>query len=110
MIIDELGRGTSTSEGFGLAWAIAKYLYSRVECFCLFATHFHEMTSLADENRGVRNFYVDAYVVDKTLIMLYKVREGKRHKSFGISVMEMLQFPENITKVSEVKLRELESL
>ena len=93
VIIDELGRGTSTSEGFGLSWSIASYLHNELKCYCLFATHFHEMTSLSDENKGVKNYYVEAQVIDKNLIMLYKVKEGIRLKSFGLSIMEMLKFP-----------------
>jgi DNA mismatch repair protein MSH2 len=73
VIIDELGRGTSTSEGFGLAWAIAEYIVKNLNCFCLFATHFHEMTLLESHMQGVKNYYVCAIVKQQKLTMLYKV-------------------------------------
>ena len=76
IIIDELGRGTSTSEGFGLAWAIAEYIVKNLNSYCLFATHFHEMTMMEGKIPGVKNFYVSAIIKQGKLTMLYKVRPG----------------------------------
>ena len=60
LIVDELGRGTSTTEGFGIAWGIAEYIVKQIKGFCLFATHFHEMTTMEHHFQGVKNFYVSA--------------------------------------------------
>ena len=73
VIIDELGRGTSTSEGFGLAWSISQYLAKNIRCFTLFATHFHEMTKLEKVQEGVKNFHVSCITADNKLSMQYKV-------------------------------------
>jgi DNA mismatch repair protein MSH2 len=59
-----LGRGTSTSDGFGLAWAIASYLYENIRCYGLFATHFHEMTSLEIDHPGIKNYFMTADILD----------------------------------------------
>ncbi|EGR30181.1 hypothetical protein IMG5_138850, partial [Ichthyophthirius multifiliis] len=76
IIIDELGRGTATNEGFGLAWAISEYIVEKIQGFCLFATHFHEMTKMGKEMKGVVNYYVDCVAVNNKLTMQYRVKEG----------------------------------
>lgn len=62
VLIDELGRGTSTAEGFGIAWAICSEIHNKISPYCLFATHFHEMTRMADEIKGVCNMYTSCKV------------------------------------------------
>ena len=91
--MDELGRGTSTSDGFGLAWAIALHLATSIKCYSLFATHFHEMTQLAHSHKTIQNYYVNAEIKDGLLTMLYKVIKGKADKSYGLFVAQMLGFP-----------------
>merc|ERR1719359_151078 len=88
VIVDELGRGTSTSDGFGIAWAIARHLVEHTRCFTLFATHFHELAALEDAVPGVRNRHATAAVDATTgrLTFLYSLRDGAADQSYGAHV------------------------
>jgi DNA mismatch repair protein MSH2 len=92
VIIDELGRGTSTQDGFGLAWAISKYLKEQAGSFVFFATHFHELSQLP----GATNRHVAANVNQRGLTLLYEVRDGPTSNSFGPNVALLAGYPQRV--------------
>ena len=100
-VVDELGRGTSTSEGVGMTYAIAEHMVDEVGCYCLFATHYFELTALSRERRAVKNFSVEGEVREGRVRMGYKVKEGATEKSYGVQVLEMLGFPRSIVDNAE---------
>ncbi|XP_068633954.1 DNA mismatch repair protein Msh2 [Battus philenor] len=110
VLIDELGRGTSTYEGCGIAWAIAEKLAVESKCFCLFATHYHELTRLPSLHPGlIVNSHAEASVVDDQLVLLHKIAPGPATHSLGLHVAKLADLPDSIIKYAEEKQAQLET-
>lgn len=111
VVIDELGRGTSTSDGFGIAWAIAKHLVQETRCFGLFATHFHELAALEAEVAGVRNRHATAAfdAASGQLTFLYSLANGSADQSYGAHVAELAGFPQRVVAAARRRAEEFEA-
>jgi DNA mismatch repair protein MutS len=95
ILLDEIGRGTSTFDGVSLAWAVAEHISSRIRCKTLFATHYHVLTGLANDN-GINNFNVAVREDRDSIIFLHKIIEGGTDKSYGIHVAKLAGIPKDV--------------
>jgi DNA mismatch repair protein MutS len=96
IVLDEVGRGTSTYDGVSIAWAIAEYIHDSLGARCLFATHYHELLKLETELDGVKNYNVAVLEEKDTIIFLRKIEKGGTDRSYGIYVAEMAGLPESV--------------
>lgn len=107
IILDEMGRGTSTFDGVSIAWAVAKYLTTKVGAKTLFATHYHELTKLEDNIEGVKNLNVQVKEYGDQVIFLHKVTEGKAEGSYGVHVAKLAGLPDQVIEESEEILAQI---
>jgi DNA mismatch repair protein MutS len=108
ILLDEVGRGTSTFDGLAIAWAVAEELHERTRAKVLFATHFHELTRLAEHLPRARNFHVAVREWNDEIIFLHKVRPGGTDRSYGIQVARLAGLPASVIQRAKALLAELE--
>lgn len=107
VLMDEVGRGTSTYDGLSLAWACVLDLTKRIKCLCLFATHYFELTELGSE-AGIDNYHVTAKEMNGNLILLHKVQHGPASQSHGLQVAKLAGIPAGVIKEAQKRLKILE--
>ena len=108
IVLDEVGRGTSTYDGLSIAWAISEYLAQKLKVRTLFATHYHELTKLEQEIKGVKNFHMHVDEEGEKIRFLYKVMEGFTNKSYGIHVAELAGLKKDIIQRAKEILKQFE--
>jgi DNA mismatch repair protein MutS len=108
ILLDEVGRGTSTFDGVSIAWAITEYIHSHVKAKTLFATHYYELTEIAENLSGVKNFNIQVKEWGEKIIFLRKIVKGSTDKSYGIHVAQLAGLPNVVIERSKMILKELE--
>lgn len=108
VLIDEIGRGTSTFDGLALAWACAVHLAEKVRAFALFATHYFELTHLPDEQPGIANVHLDAVEHGDTIVFMHRVQDGPADRSYGLQVAALAGVPPAVIQQARQRLRLLE--
>ncbi len=109
VLMDEIGRGTSTYDGLSLAWACAEYLSSKLKALTLFATHYFELTEFANSQPTSVNIHLDAHEHGDDIVFMHAVQEGAASKSFGIQVAKLAGLPNDVLNFAKAKLKYLES-
>ena len=109
VLMDEIGRGTSTFDGLALAWAIARHLVEKNRAYTLFATHYFELTRLAEDYREVANVHLDAVEHKDRIVFLHAVEEGPASQSYGLQVAQLAGVPGAVIRNARRKLTDLES-
>jgi DNA mismatch repair protein MutS len=108
VLMDEIGRGTSTLDGLALAWAIARHLAEKTKSLTLFATHYFEMTRLAEDFQQVANVHLDAVKHKDSIVFLHSVEEGPASQSYGLEVAALAGVPGAVIRAARKRLAELE--
>jgi len=107
VILDEVGRGTSTFDGLAIAQAVVEHLYKKVRARCLFATHYHELALLGDTHKGIASYYAASKKTDIGIIFLYKIMRGIADGSFGVEVAKLAELPDEIVERAQELLKQL---
>ncbi len=108
VLLDEIGRGTSTFDGLALAWAVAKQLLEKNHSYTLFATHYFELTRIVEEFKQAANVHLDAVEHDKGIVFLHSVEEGPASQSYGLQVAQLAGIPKSVVTAAKRKLMQLE--
>ncbi len=108
VLMDEVGRGTSTFDGLSLAWAAAVQLAQSVKAFTLFATHYFELTTLPDQCQTMANVHLDATEYQDHVVFLHNIHEGPASQSYGLQVAKLAGIPDEVLRAAQEKLKELE--
>jgi DNA mismatch repair protein MutS len=109
VLLDEIGRGTSTFDGLSLAWAVAKQLLDKNKSLTLFATHYFELTRIVDDAKQAANVHLDAVEHGQGIVFLHKVEEGAANQSYGIQVAQLAGIPRSVVQLAKRKLTQLEN-
>jgi len=109
VLMDEIGRGTSTFDGLSLAWACAQYLVREVKAFTLFATHYYELTTLPEEHPEIHNVHLDAIEHGDSIVFLHALKEGPANQSYGLQVAALAGIPRSVIEQARRKLEALEN-
>ena len=109
IIFDEIGRGTSTYDGMALAQSMLEYIDAAIGAKTLFSTHYHELTSLENNMSGVKNKHVDVHEENDNVTFLYKVKDGKANKSYGIHVASLAKLPDSVIERAKDLLKDFEN-
>ncbi len=110
VLMDEIGRGTSTYDGLALAWACATHLAQQTRCYTLFATHYFEMTGLPETESNVQNVHMDAIEHGDEIVFLHTVKEGPANQSYGIQVASLAGIPKQVIAMAKQRLQNIESI
>jgi DNA mismatch repair protein MutS len=110
VLLDEIGRGTSTFDGLALAWACARHLLERNRSYTLFATHYFELTRLAEDYKQVANVHLDAVEHGDGIVFLHSVEEGPASQSYGLQVAQLAGIPKSVVAAAKRRLAQLEQL
>ncbi|MGQ8364647.1 DNA mismatch repair protein MutS [Glaciecola sp. 1036] len=109
VLMDEIGRGTSTYDGLSLAWACATYLAEKINCFTLFATHYFELTSLTEKYSNISNVHLNAIEHNDDIKFMHQVQQGAANKSYGLQVAKLAGVPNHVLTIAKAKLALLET-